>query len=542
MTSFFRVLATLCLVIAGMTVYAGSPPKLVVGLVIDQMRWDHLHRYQDRYGKDGFNRLLRKGHSFNNTFINYVPSMTAVGHASIYTGSVPAIHGIAGNEWFDLKSERMVYCTDDSTTHLVGGEEALPSMSPRQLLTTTWTDELMLASNFRSKVVGVSLKDRAAILPAGHKPTGAFWYDDKSGQFVTSSWYFQDLPTWVEKFNSRQLGQQLLAHEWETLYPAASYGQSTDDQAAWERPFKGAQTTRFPHQVKHLYQTDKGIIRNTPMGNTLILEFAKSAIESYRLGAGAFTDVIAINCASTDYIGHQFGPNSMEVEDAYLRLDQDLASFFKYLDKKIGADNYLVVLTADHGAAQSIGYLESLRFPTGWLRGKEKVKPLNELLAKRFQTDDLVKAIYNYQVYFDMAKIAAAGLDFQAIKAHAIGYLRQEPGVQFVGDMDNASQLSIPEPIRSMMVNGYHFKRSGQLMIIQEPGWFDGPLKGTTHGTWNPADTQIPLIFMGWKIKAGHSNERVHITDIAPTLSWLLNLQAPSGSIGKALHVQLKSD
>jgi len=540
MKLYFKIVAFLFLITGGRDAFAQDRPRLVIALVVDQMRWDFLYRYQDRYSEGGFKRLLREGYAFHNTYINYIPSMTAVGHASIFTGATPAVHGIIGNEWPDQNHNLTHYCTTDSATTQVGVGAGQPSMSPRNLKATTIGDELMLSNNFRSKIIAISLKDRAAILPGGHKPSGAFWYDDKTGNMVTSSWYSNQLPAWVETFNQARVGDKLMDKSWETLYPLPTYKNSTADSVAWERLFKGSSSSAFPHMIHEIYKNDKSILRNAPAGNSFIFSFAREAIRSNSLGKGPYTDMLTINCASTDYIGHQFGPNSVEVEDAYLRLDRDLEAFMRYLDETIGQKNYLLLLTADHGGSHSVNYLQSLNYPTGWLNGKEKQKALNALLDKKFGVRELVKNIYNYQVYFNLPVLEKHQLNLKEVKEVAIQFLRKAEGVLFVADMENLNEATIPLEINQMLINGYHARLSGQLTIIPESGWFDGPRQGTTHGTWNPTDTHIPLIFMGWKVRSGATDEKAAITDIAPTLAALLRIQVPNGSTGNVLNVKLK--
>lgn len=507
-------------------------PRLIVGIVVDQMRWDYLYRYYDRYEAGGFKRMLGEGFSCENTFISHLPSFTAVGHSTIYTGSIPAIHGITGNDWPDQVTGRKWYCTEDTTVQPVGSTSSAGKMSPRNLLASTITDELRLATNFRSKVVGVSLKDRASILPAGHTPNGAFWLDDSNGSFITSTYYMNELPSWVKNFNHRKEPQQLMSKPWETLYPLDTYTQSTEDNVAWEGTFPGEKAPVFPHQLKDVYKKDPGNLRSTPSGNTLTLDFAKAAVDGYDLGNGTATDFLTINCASTDYVGHKYGPNSIEVEDTYLRLDKDLSSFFTYLDQKVGKGNYLVFLTADHGAAHAVKFMQEHHLPAGLVEGRKLIAGLDSTLAKRFGVSKLVTSFMNYHVSYDKAKITAAKLDYDAVKKASVEYFEAQPGIQFAADMDNIGANPLPEPIKTMAINGYNRKRTGSVIVIPEPGWFEGSLKGTTHGNWNPFDIHIPLVFMGWHVKHGASNETTHMTDIAATLAAMLHIQMPSGCVG----------
>ena len=370
-------------------------PKLVVGLVVDQMRWDYLYRYYEKYQNDGFKRLLNQGYSLNNVHINYIPTYTAIGHTTIYTGSVPAIHGIAGNDWFDKSTGKNRYCTEDDTVKPVGTESPkVGNQSPRNLWSTTITDELRLATNFQAKVIGVSLKDRASILPAGHHPTGAYWFDDTTGNFITSSYYMEALPKWVNDFNSQKIPDELVKNGWNTLLPINQYTESSPDNSPWEGLLGSAKTPTFPYSnLAADYQAKKDNIRSTPFGNTLTLKIAEASIKGERLGADAITDFLAINLASTDYAGHKFGPNSIEVEDVYLRLDRDLAAFFKYLDQNIGKDQYTVFLSADHGGAHSEGFMEAHKMPTGFYG--EDNKEFNKMLKDKFNVEKLISKITN---------------------------------------------------------------------------------------------------------------------------------------------------
>ena len=512
-------------------------PKLVVGLVIDQMRWDYLYRYQSKYTDGGFKRLLNTGFSLNNVMIPYIPTVTALGHTSVYTGSVPSIHGIAGNDWTDKSTGKNVYCTTDTSVQAVGTSNAkIGQHSPRNLWSTTITDQLGMATNFRSKVVGVSLKDRASILPAGHNPTGAFWFDDSSGDFITSSYYMNDLPTWVKDFNAKNLPKSLVANGWDTLLPIEQYTESTSDNNKWEGLLGSAQTPTFPYSnLAADYEVKKDNIRSTPFGNTLTLKFAEAAIDGYHMGRNADTDFLAINIASTDYAGHKFGPNSIEVEDVYLRLDRDLAAIFKILDAKVGKGKYLVFLTADHGAAHSEGYMEANKMATGFF-GEEFEKTLNTKLKEKFGEDKMIWGIDNYQVYLNQNLIKEKNLDTDKIKDEVLKILKADPTVLYAVDLDEVAEASIPEPIKTRIINGYNWQRSGDIQVISHDGMLPPYSKtGTTHSVWNSYDSHIPLIFMGTGIKNGQSNKPHFMTDIAPTLAQILKIENPSGNIGNPI-------
>ena len=513
-------------------------PKLVVGLVVDQMRWDYLYRYYDKYQEGGFKRLLGEGYSLNNVMIPYVPTVTAIGHTSIYTGSVPSIHGIAGNDWTDRATGKSIYCTTDADFLPVGTEsKKIGSHSPRNLWSSTITDQLRLATNFKGKVVGVSLKDRASILPAGHNPNGAFWYDETTGGFVTSSYYMNELPTFVKDFNSKKVAENLVKDGWNTLLPIDQYTESSRDDVPWENPVGSAKKPVFPYTnlAQDFANGKKGVIRTTPFGNTLTLQFAKTTLEGYSLGQDNITDFLAINLASTDYVGHSYGPNSIEVEDTYLRLDRDFTDFFNYLDKKVGKGNYLVFLSADHGGAHSEGFLKENKMVSGFFDdGLDAM--LLEGLEKKFNIKNLVYPTDNYQVYINRTVAEANNIDLEDAKEEVIKLLNKQPNILYAVDLEEVAESSVPEPIKSRIINGYNWKRSGDVQIVTKDGFLPSyAKKGTTHSVWNSYDAHIPLIFMGWNVKKGESSTAHYMTDIAPTIAQMLKIENPSGTVGTAI-------
>lgn len=514
-------------------------PKLLVGIVVDQMRWDYLYRYFDRYQQDGFKRMLREGFTVENTYINYVPTVTGIGHASIFTGSVPAIHGIAGNNFIINSTGENAYCVSDSLVAAIGSNNPAGMMSPRNLLSTTLGDELKLATNFKSKVIGIALKDRASILPAGHAADAAYWFDEKAGKWISSTWYLKRLPPWVDTFNNQMLLEKLANKGWNTLYPVKSYNQSSQDNNLYEGKFKGTDAPVLPVNTKKLYK-DYGseILLSTPLGNTLTLEMAKAAIKNEEMGKDTVTDLLTVSLSSTDWIGHQFGPNSIEAEDTYLRLDKELAEFFKYLDLTVGEGQFSVFLTADHGGAHNVNFLKDNKINSGGWGMESALKGLNNHLQAEFGVDKLVLSLLYYQVHFNSTLIKNNKLDREQITKSAVTFLQGLEGVNFAVDMDNVSNASIPEPIRQRIINGYHKKRSGSIQIIVEPGWYYNhgkPLTGTDHSSWNPYDSHIPLLFMGWGINKGISHKVAYISDIASTVSALLKIQEPNGNIGKPI-------
>ena len=531
------ILFTLCLsLIAGYSYAQTAPkkPKLIIGLVIDQMRWDNLYRYADQYSDNGFKRLLREGFSCENTMLPYTPTVTACGHTCIYTGSVPAITGITGNNWWDQDANKEVYCTDDTSYTTIGSNTKAGQMSPNRMLVTTITDELRIATNFKSKVIGIALKDRGAILPAGHSANAAYWYDGKNGNWITSSFYMNALPDWATQFNNRKVPDSLLALNWNTLYAAANYTQSTNDEENYERKFDGETTTSFPHNFDKAGDKKYGLIKSIPQGNTLTFDFAKATIEGEHLGMTGNTDFLAISCSSTDYIGHQFGPNSVENEDDYLRLDKDIADFLKFLDSKYGKGNYLLFLTADHGVAHIPGFLKQHNIPTGFIDGSF-VDNLNASIKAKFGLTKVIVDADNYQLTFNHNLLDSAKITRQTIIDYLLPLIKKINGIANAFDIEKINTVTLPDIQKKMLSNGYYAKHCGDIQLIFEPAWIDGGPTGTTHGLWNPYDAHIPLVWFGWDITHGQSNDEVYMTDIAPTIAAMLHIQMPNGCIGKPI-------
>ena len=430
-----------------------------------------------------------------------------------------------------------MYCTDDDTVKPVGSNSEAGLMSPRNLWATTIGDEMKIASNGRAKVVGVALKDRASILPAGHNPDGAFWFDDKSGNFITSTYYMNQLPKWVEAFNSKKLPEHYLSEKWNTLYPKDTYTESTSDENEYENGIKKGVKSTLPLNLPELYKKyGYNIIRNTPFGNSLTFDMAKAAIGGEQLGADDETDLLAVSCSSTDYIGHQVGTQAVETEDTYLRLDKAIADFLSYLDTKVGKGNYLVFLCADHGAMNNVRFLQDRRIPAGNWDDGVAAKKLNEVIAKEFpNAGDLVKTVMNYQVFFNREVIKNQHLDFAKIKQTVVDFLKEDSCVLYACDMEKTMTESIPEEVKYRIVNGYNRERSGDIQIVLKPNFYTHGMKGTDHGAWNLYDTHIPLVFMGWGIKHGATTKRTFMTDIAPTIGALIHVQAPNGCVGQPI-------
>ena len=528
----FSVLILSCL-------YSGAQklqrPRIVVGIVIDQMRWDYLYRFYDRYSPNGFKRIMREGFNCDNTFIPYTPTQTAAGHASIYTGSVPALNGIMGNSWYDRTLNRDVYCTEDASVTTIGSTSSAGKMSPRNMWSTTVTDELRLATNFRNKTIAIAIKDRGSILPAGHSANAAYWFDNASGGWISSSYYMKELPEWVKKFNAKQLPESYLKKTWNTLYPIKTYTQSTPDSNNYEIRVPG-EDTYFPHRLDTVTRGRYDAFKYTPYGDSYTFDMARAAIEEEKLGQlRDVTDFLALSFSSTDYIGHNFGPNSIEIEDTYLRLDLELADFLKYLDGRMGKGNYLVFITSDHAVAHNPYFMQDSHLPAGSLEYNDVRRKMNDTLAKKYQVGGLLARWNNYMLFLNDSIINKAGLDKKEIKTFLTGFLLRQPSVSNIVDLENLAASNLPARLKTMLINGFNQKLSGDLQILLKPGHFQNFHGGATHGQWHNYDAHIPLLWYGWKVKAGKTGREIYMTDIAPTIATMLNIQMPNASIGQPI-------
>lgn len=511
-----------------------NKPKLVVGIVIDQMRAEYLYRFQDNYSEDGFKRLLRNGYNVKNMHYNYVPTATGPGHTSIYTGTTPTNHGIVSNDWYSRALKRIVYCVEDSTVNLIDNDGINKdlkygnySRSPKNIKTTTITDELKLFTNGRSKVIGISLKDRGAICPAGHLADAAYWYNSDNGHFITNTYYMDKLPNWLVAFNKEKKADSLLSLVWKPLLPIENYNNSIEDNASFEKVFKGRTTSTFPYDLEELRleNGNYGLLNEVPYGNTILTQLAETLIKEEQLGKGKETDFLTISYSSTDYVGHHFGIRSKELEDTYVRLDRDIASLLECLDKQIGKDNYLLFLTADHAASDNAVFLETKRLLGKFYSPKNIKEGLNNYLSQAFGTSEYIAYMDKTQIYFNLVKASK-----EEIIKKAVSYMKKQEGVkeafapEILGWNINNSTLG------NLILNSYNSKESGDIIYIMESGWMGNREFGTTHSTSYSGDTHVPLLLYGHNIPKGGTSMKKDITQIAPSLSILLSMPLPSAS------------
>jgi len=515
--------------------------RLVVGIVIDQFRYDYLTRFADQFSEGGFRRLLRDGAVFSNANYNFSPTYTACGHATFMSGSVPALNGIIGNEWYDREAGRRTTSVSDSKVKLLGGKEGAPAASPHRLIGSTVGDQLRFNSNGRSKVIGISFKDRSAILPAGKRPNGAYWFDSSTGAFVSSSYYFSDLPDWVKAFNSQNKPDKYFGAKWERLLSESAYSRSLPDDSPYERSSYG---NKFPYTINGGEATPGPRFYSqfevTPFANEYLADFARAAIEGEGLGQDEFTDLLTVSFSANDLLGHAYGPYSQEVQDMTLRTDRILAGLFDYIDKKIGLSNTIIALTADHGVAPIPEHSRALGFG-GRVDSRALLNSIEAALSKRFGEDKWILAFVNSNIYFDYSALERRKADLSEVERIAGEAALKAPGVAacFARSQIISGQLP-PTVIAQRVASGFYPQRNGDLILVAEPFFLVGDSSTASHGSPYSYDAHVPVIFYGAGIAAGNYTVECSPADIAPTLSFMLDIEPPSSSVGRILSEAIK--
>lgn len=494
-----------------------SKPKLIVNIAIDQFRYDYLYRFRAQY-TGGLKRLLERGAVFTNAYYEHFPTVTAIGHSTMLSGATPSVSGIVGNEWFDRETGKQVSSVSDDATQLLGGQGR--GSSPRKLLVSTVGDELKIA-NGRSKVVGISSKDRSAVLPAGRMADGAYWFDINTGNFVSSNWYFKEMPAWADQFNKSRAVDQWVSKDWMPV-----------DAAGGDKTFLqlGAQAGR-----DYYNRLDR-----TPFSNDLLVLFAQAAIEGEHLGDDEYPDVLAISFSANDRVGHSVGPDSPQVRDISIQSDRTLQRFFDYLDSKVGAENYVTILTADHGVAPLPELMEKRRMPGGRIPEGAVLNAVQTALSARFGDGQWVIGKSGPAPYFNYNLMREKKATPEEVENVAAAAVRAIPHIYRVYTRSQLKTGALLDDLVDRKVRaGFHNDRASDLFIVSEPYWlFESA--GTSHGTPYNYDAHVPVIFMGAGIKAGRYHSRAAVNDIAPTLACMLDVETPSGSSGRVLSEMLE--
>ena len=527
-------------------------PRLVLLIAIDQFRYDFLERFGDLFIAGGFRRLQRDGASWTQANYDHIPTETAPGHATMLTGAWPAETGIIGNDWYDRTTKKTVLNVGDDSARMLGGGPQEKASSPRNLLASTVGDELRLVTNGRSKVIGISVKDRGAILPVGRGANAAYWYSPITGEFVSSSYYFNQMPEWVVRFNAARPADKYFGARWERLLPEAEYlSRAGDDAPPWEVETPRL-TKAFPHVVNGGLSTPGpafyGDLRYTPYSNDLVVAFAEQALVSEKLGADADTDVLTVSLSANDFIGHQYGPHSHEAMDITLRTDRQVAALLDTVDRSVGLRHTLIAFTADHGVAPIPEHATAMRLPGGRVKPSDVLTAVRNAIRARFGREgeaatDYVLAFDNNNIYFDQLLLRRDRISPEEIERVAGEAALTVPGITryFTRTQLGTRGISPADPIARRVLHGFHAPRSGDVVVVQEPFKYLVEYQiVATHGAPYSYDTHVPLIIMGAGLKPGRYANPATPADIAPTLSTLLRVQPPSNAVGRVLSEAVK--
>ena len=514
-------------------------PKIVVGIVVSQMRYDYIQRFWEKLDNNGFKLLVDRGTYCRNTSFNYLFSQQGVGHASIATGTTPADHGIVGSEWYLYLQDKVEGSTEDPQQKAVGGDVDNGKYSPKNLMCTTYGDELRLSNNFLSKVFSISPDPAPGIFSAGHTANGSYWFDPRTGNWITSTYYTDTLPGWVADFNAKQFPAIYLKETWTPLYPLDQYTESLPDNNKYETGLKGQVT--FPYLLEEMSEIrknkfDYSLLNKTPFGNTYTRDFAVNLIVNEKLGEDNITDVLTVCFTALENIGTLFGPNSVELEDAFLRLDKELAHFLNFLDLQIGKENALVFLTSDHGVAQIPSFLTDSKIPAGYFNSNGALSLLISALNNIYGKGEWIRAYHAQQIYLNHTLIEDSKLSLTEMQDYVSNFMLQFSGVANTVTSKTMQTANFTDGVFRKIQNSYNQKRSGDVIINLKAGWVeknDGSTGGTSSYSY---DSRVPLIWYGWKIGRGSITRQVDIIDIAPTISTFLNITFPNSCTGKPVY------
>ena len=518
-------------------------PRLIVGIVIEQMRSDYISRFWDKFCEGGFKRLIHEGTYCRNASFNYFYTQTAVGYATIYTGSMPSSHGIVADEWYDRVSNKAMQAVDDESARTVGGSFDAGHYSPRNMLGTTIGDEIKLANLRQSKAFGVSLDPVSAILSAGHTADGAFWFDDENGAWITSSYYMSNLPNWLIDENKKKLADLYLTKTWDTSFPLSQYTKCLTDENPYETGIDGRIV--FPYVLPELAKGKSisaryRLLKQTPFGNTLTKDMAIAMMVNENLGKDEFTDLLTVSFAATEYVGNAFGTMSIEVEDAYLKLDKDLEHFLQFVDDFVGKQNTLIFVTSNHGAAQTPAYLADSKVPVSSFNYNSAVSLLRSYLNALYGSGEWIKGYYGQQLYLNSDLIENSKLKLDDFRDVVAQFMIQFTGVSNTLTATALQNNQYTEGYRNKMQNNFYPRRSGDVFINLHPGWVEKSQRATSHNSAYLYDAQVPLIWYGWKIKRDAIFRPIDMTDIAPTISSMMNIIAPNAATGQVIGELVK--
>ena len=513
-------------------------PRLILVLQISQFRYDYIPRYWDRLSDHGFKKLISRGSYCENTSYNYLFSDIGIGSATIATGTNPSQHGIIARSWYNNLTDRIVnYVYDDKVSTVGGGFDA-GKFSPVNLMTSTYCDEIKLSDNFQSKVIGISLDPAPAIFSTGHTANCAYWFDYKAGNFISSSFYIDSLPQWVNEFNAKRFSDTYIENEWNTLLPLSDYSASLLDNNDYEAGIFGQKV--FPYVLKDITKKFKKsdkyqILRYTPYGDNLTKDFAISAIVKEELGQDEYTDILSLTFTASYYIGNLYGPLSVEMEDLVLRLDSEIAHLLDFVEQTIGKENVLVLVTAEQGVRHLPEYLEDNKIPSGYFNSAGNISLLKSYMNNIYGKGDWIKQYHGQQIFLNRTLVEDAKIDLGDMQNNVANLMLQFSGVANTMTATTLQSSNFTQGIFQTMQNGYNQKRSGDVLLKLTSGWAELPVIEEDYATPYGHDPRVPLIWYGWKIGRNSVKRPVDLIDIAPTICTLLEISYPNSTSGSPI-------
>ncbi|QQS51945.1 MAG: alkaline phosphatase family protein [Bacteroidota bacterium] len=507
-------------------------PKLIVVLSVSQFRNDYISRYWDKLSENGLKRMIERGTYCKNTSYNYLINDKGVGTATLVTGANPSLHGIIADSWYSDLKGTVIKAVDDETINTIGGSFDQGRYSPQHLLSTTFSDEINLSNHFNSRIISVSLEPISAVVSAGHTAQASYWFDNQQGNFITSSYYIDSLPAWVNEFNSKKFADIYLEQTWNTLLPIEQYTESMSDSNPYEEGFNGNKV--FPYEISDLTKNLKknerfGILNSVPYGNTMVKDFAIQVLANENLGMDDFTDVLCVNFTAHEQIGRLFGPLSIEMQDAVLRLDSEIAHFISFIESTVGIENTLFIFSAEHGLPYNPEYLTDHKIPAGYFNSASAISLLKSYLNNLYGKGEWIKEYHAQQIYLNRTLIESAGLNLSQVQDNVAGLLLQFHGVENTLTSYSLQNTNFSSGVFLKIQNGYNQKRSGDVIFSLKNGWIEKEGRNiVSYGH----DAHIPLIWYGWKMKRKTVLQPVDLTDVAPTISVLLDISFPNSSTG----------
>ena len=516
-------------------------PRLVIGIIVEQLKYDQLEKFRDKLGENGIKKIINEGTYFKNASFDYMLTQSAPGHATISTGTEPSFHGITSDNWYLPLRNELIYCTKDIEVNPVGGSFESGLNSPVNLQASTFSDELKMATSQRAKVFGIGLKENSAILSTGHAADGVFWFDNATGTWMTSTYYEAALPGWVKDFNAMNYPETYLNGDWSLFRPVQEYSDCLPDSNKYEAGFNSI--NHFPYDLKKLRskfalssRNDFSLLRETPFGNSLTTSFAIRLIENEKLGKDDVTDYISVCYSATDNIGHRFGPSSVEMEDAILRLDDEIKNLLTFLNDSIGKRNILIYFTAAHGISEIPAVLEGNRIPAGYFKQNQALQLMRSYLNAVYGEGDWVKGYSERQVYLNRTLIEDARIPLEDVQKKVARFLVQFSGVAAAYPYSAFEANDFGNGNLKRIINNFNSQRSGDVIVTLNPGWVekDGDYV-TNHNSPYEYDSHVPLIWYGWTVNRSTITRKVNMTDIAATLSSLCKIPYPNACTGEPL-------